>query len=88
MALGEPPTVGSTGRWGQVLTSRPMTSGNPSAVGHNVRILAPWPVAAAPAYIRGRAPAASPSFLPHFSLQTFSFQPLRSASEVCFSLVN
>jgi hypothetical protein len=29
-------------------------------MGHNVRNLTPWAAAAAPTYIRGRAPAASP----------------------------
>jgi hypothetical protein len=79
-AAGEPPTVGSTGRWGQDLTPWPTASGNPSAVGHSVRTLALWAVAAEPAYIRGHAPAASP----HSSLQIFGFQHLRSACEVCF----
>jgi hypothetical protein len=69
-ALGETPTVGRTGWWGQILTPRPTAQ----------EILAPWAVAAAPTYIRGRTlPLA-----PHSSLQTFGFQPLRSASEVCF----
>jgi hypothetical protein len=81
--LGETPTVGRTGRWGQTLTPQPTASGNPSAMGHGVRTLAPWAAAATPSYIMGRTPGASPSLLPHSSLQTFSFQPLRSASEVC-----
>jgi hypothetical protein len=83
-AAGEPPTVGSTGRWGQYLTTRPTASGNPSAKGHGVRNLPPWAAAAAPAYIRGRAPCRQPPLLPHSSLQIFGFQPLRSASKVCF----
>jgi hypothetical protein len=75
------------------LASWPTSLGVPAAVGHGVRGAANgrqyWPVGSGscrcghrrqePAYIRGRAPAAIPSFLPHFSLQTFGFQPLRSA---------
>jgi hypothetical protein len=75
-ALGETATIGTTGRWGQTLTLWPAASGNPSAAGHGVRTLAPWDAAAGPAYIRGRAPGASPTPSPHSSLQTFDFQHL------------
>jgi hypothetical protein len=71
-ASGKPPTVGSTGRWGQVLTPRPTASGNPSVVGHGVRTLAPWAAAVASAYIRSRAPGASSLISPS---KTFGFQP-------------
>jgi hypothetical protein len=58
--LGETPTVGSTGRWGQVPDAAAHGGKNPSVVGHGVRTLAPWAAAAAPVYIRGRAPVAGP----------------------------
>jgi hypothetical protein len=82
---------GATGRWGQVLTPRPTASENPCIVGHDVRTLAPWLTAAAPAYIRGRAPARQPlippSLLPpnlRLSTSSPSKPTLRSASDVCF----
>jgi hypothetical protein len=62
-AAGEPPTVGSTGRWGQYLMPRPTASGKPSTKGHDVMKLSSWAAASAAAYIKGRAPAASPSSL-------------------------
>jgi hypothetical protein len=60
----EPPTVGSTGRWAQYLMSWPTASGNHSAKGHGVRNLPPWAAAAAPSYIRDRAPCRQPPLLP------------------------
>jgi hypothetical protein len=53
--LGVPPTVGSTGRWGQVPTAVGHGGKIPSAVGHSgkavaggARFLPPWATAAAP----------------------------------------
>jgi hypothetical protein len=83
-ALGEPPTVGSLHRWGQAPAAVAIGGRIPSAAAHGGRALAPWPTTAEPAYIRGRALAGGPSLLPHSFLQTFGFQPLRSASDVCF----
>jgi hypothetical protein len=60
-AAGESPTVGSTGWWGQDLRPRRTASANPSAVGRGVRNMPPWAAAAAPAHIRGRAHAFSPT---------------------------
>jgi hypothetical protein len=80
-AAGETPTVG---RWGQYLTPRPMASGNPSARGHGVRKLLPWAAASAPPYIRGRDPCRQPP-PPSLLLSNLRpFQPLRSASKLCF----
>jgi hypothetical protein len=73
-ALGVVPTVGCTGRWGQVPTAAGFLASWPAAVG----VLASCSTAATPwrrgprrqrhAYLRGRAlPSAPPSLLPHSS---------------------
>jgi hypothetical protein len=53
--LGKTPTVGSTGRWGQIPDAAAHSGKNPSAMGHGVMALVPRAMAAAPACIRGRA---------------------------------
>jgi hypothetical protein len=72
--------VGSTGRSGQDLMLRPTASGNPSVVGRGFRNLAPWAAAAAPAYIWGCAPAASPT-PPSLSLTSPSKSSASTSSE-------
>jgi hypothetical protein len=69
-ALGEPPTVGSTGRWGQapavVATSGRIPSAVahgsriPSAVAHGGRALAPWSMAAGAGLFKGPSPCRRP----------------------------
>jgi hypothetical protein len=87
--LGVTPTIGCTGRWGQF----PATVGHggripsvvahggrsPRVVAHDGKALVSWPTAAAPAYIRGRAPAAGPSLTP----TKLRLSTIRSTSEVC-----
>jgi hypothetical protein len=91
-ALEETLTVASTGQWGQVPAAVTVRGRIPSAVAHGSRILstvahdgkalAPCATAAAPTYIRGRAPAAGPSFLP----PDLRLSTLRSTCEVRFSI--
>jgi hypothetical protein len=63
--LGVTPTVGCTGRWGQVPAAVGHGGMIPSVVAHGGKALASWSTAAAPRLYKGSSPSRRP--LPHSS---------------------